>query len=73
MDWITLITELGLPTVIIGAMGWFINKLQQQSKEREDKLMNFIAGFGDRLTSIEDDVEIIKEVVIGHQNSDKLN
>lgn len=63
-----ILTEFGLPVLMVLAMGWFIYKLWQQSKEREDKLMETnnkaietIAICTDRLTAMETDIKEIKQ------------
>ena len=65
-----ILTEFGLPVLLVLAMAWFIYQLWQQSKEREDKLMDTnnkaietIAICTDRLTSIETDIKEIKQDV----------
>ena len=65
-----ILTEFGLPVLMVLAMGWFIYKLWQQSKEREDKLMETnnkaietITICTDRLTAIETDIKEIKQDV----------
>lgn len=63
-----ILTEFGLPVLMVLAMAWFIYKLWQQSKEREDKLMETnnkaietIAICTDRLTAMETDIKEIKQ------------
>lgn len=72
--WADLVTNLGLPVVIIGAMGWFIFKLWKQSAEREKTLYNeleksrevnakaieTIAQYAEKLGDIQEDVKVIK-------------
>lgn len=65
-----ILTDFGLPVLLVLAMGWFIYKLWQQSKEREDKLMatnskaiETICICTDRLTAIETDIKEIKQDV----------
>ena len=41
--WAEMVQSLGLPIVLIGAMGWFIFKLWKQSAEREAKLYDELA------------------------------
>lgn len=74
----SLITTLGLPVVLILAMGWFIFKLWKQSAEREQKLyeeltksrevnekaISTLALYAERLTVIEEDVKEIKQNII---------
>lgn len=67
---IKILTEFGLPVLLVLAMAWFIYKLWQQSKEREDKLMETnnkaietITICTDRLTAIETDIKEIKQDV----------
>lgn len=77
----TLITSVGFPIVCVIGMGWFIYKFYvdytNQSKEREDKLMQFIveeqvqmqnlvstnAEFVEVLNSYKKDIEEIKRDV----------
>ena len=78
-----ILTEFGLPVLMVLAMGWFIYKLWQQSKEREDKLMETnnkaietITICTDRLTAIETDVKEIKQdisVIKEHQHEQGTN
>lgn len=63
-----ILTEFGLPVLMVLAMAWFIYKLWLQSKEREDKLMETnnkaietIAICTDRLTAMETDIKEIKQ------------
>ena len=72
--WAELVQTLGLPIVLIGAMGWFIFKLWKQSAEREktlyaeieksravnEKAIETIAQYAERLGDIQDDVKEIK-------------
>ena len=68
--WVELLQEFGVNIAMIGAMAFFIYKLWQQSKEREDKLMEVnaqaidtLAKYADRLTVIEQDLQVIKDDV----------
>lgn len=78
-----LITNLGLPIALVIAMGAFIFKLWKQSVDREAKLMTeitenrkvnekaieTIALYAERLTHIETDITDIKgDVVVIKQN-----
>ena len=74
----SLISTLGLPVVLILAMGWFIFKLWKQSAEREQKLyeeltksrevnekaISTLALYAERLSVIEEDVKEIKQNLI---------
>lgn len=42
MDWVGIIQTLGFPIALVCAMGFFIFKLWEQSKEREDKYVEII-------------------------------
>lgn len=42
MEWIEIIQTLGFPIALVCAMGFFIYKLWEQSKEREDKYVEII-------------------------------
>lgn len=78
-----ILTEFGLPVLMVLGMAWFIYKLWQQSKEREDKLMETnnkaietITICTDRLTAIETDVKEIKQdisVIKEHQHEQGTN
>ena len=78
-----ILTEFGLPVLMVLAMGWFIYKLWQQSKDREDKLMDTngkaietIALCTDRLTTIETDIKEIKQdvtLIKEHQHDQGTN
>ena len=72
--WTELVKDLGLPVVLIGAMGWFIFKLWKQSAEREktlyteieksrevnEKAIETIAQYAEKLGDIQEDVRDIK-------------
>ena len=72
--WTELVQTLGLPIVLIGAMGWFIFKLWKQSVEREktlytelensrkvnEKAIDTIAQYAGTLGAIQADVKEIK-------------
>ena len=74
----SLIGTLGFPIVCVIALGFFVYKLWQQSAKREEKLMSeitenrlvnekaieTIALYADRLTHIENNVEAIKNDVV---------
>ena len=68
--WVALLQEFGVPIAMMVAMAVFIYRLWQQSKEREDKLMEVnaqaidtLAKYADRLTVIEQDLQVIKHDV----------
>lgn len=42
MEWVEIIQTLGFPIALVCAMGLFIFKLWEQSKEREDKYVEII-------------------------------
>lgn len=72
-----LITTLGFPIALVVAMGFFIWKIYQQSVAREEKLMEEIAEnravnnkaietlavYAERLSTIETDVKEIKTII----------
>lgn len=72
--WTELVQNLGLPIVLIGAMGWFIFKLWRQSVDREktlyteieksrevnEKAIATIAQYAEKLGEIQEDVREIK-------------
>ena len=74
----SLIGTVGFPIVCVISLGFFVYKLWQQSAAREDKLMTnlaecrlvneraieTIALYADRLTHIENNVDAIKEDVM---------
>jgi hypothetical protein len=74
-----LIATLGFPIALVIAMGFFIWKIYQQSVTREEKLMAEITEnrlvnekaietltiYAERLGVIESDVKEIKDIVIG--------
>ena len=73
-----LISNFGFPIALVIAMGLFIWKMYQQSITRENKLMNEIAEcrvvndkaietlsvYAERLSIIETDVKEIKNIII---------
>lgn len=73
--WGDLVQTLGLPVVLIGAMGAFIFKLWKQSAEREktlfaeleksrninEKAIATIAQYAEKLGGIQEDVKAIKD------------
>ena len=77
-----LISNFGFPIALVIAMGFFIWKMYKQSITREDKLMNEIAEcrvvndkaietlsvYAERLSVIETDVKEIKNLIIKDEN-----
>jgi chromosome segregation ATPase len=75
--WTELVQTLGLPIVLIGAMGWFIFKLWRQSVEREktlyteiersrevnEKAITTIAQYAEKIGDIQEDVKDIKSEI----------
>lgn len=73
-----LIATVGFPIVCVLALGWFVWHIYKQSVERENKLMaeitenrlvnekaiETISQYAERLTHIEDNVTEIKDDVI---------
>jgi hypothetical protein len=73
-----LIATVGFPIVCVLALGWFVWHIYKQSVERENKLMTeitenrlvnekaiqTISQYAERLTHIEDNVTEIKDKVI---------
>ena len=62
------ITTLGFPIALVVAMGFFIWKIYQQSVKREEtlvavneKAINTLALYAEKLESIQNDVSTIKE------------
>ena len=78
-----LVGVLGFPIVCVGALGFFVYKLWQQSAEREDKLFEelskshaingkfaeLIAEYEVKLDEIRTDVKEIKTDIIEIKNS----
>jgi chromosome segregation ATPase len=72
--WAEMVQTLGLPIVLIFAMGWFIFKLWKQSVEREktlyteiencrkvnEKAIETIAQYSETIGEIKEDVKDIK-------------
>ena len=70
-----LITTLGFPIACVIALGWFVWRIYTKSEEREKILMDeikenrevnaqaigTIALYAERLTSIEDNIVVIKD------------
>lgn len=75
---VEIISSVGLPIALVLVMGWFIYQLWKQSKEREDKLygelgvcravnekaIETLAIYAERLGNIENDVKDIKETIL---------
>ncbi len=75
---IELISTLGFPIVCVGALAFFVWHIYKQSVERENKLMaeitenrivnekaiDTIAKYAERLTHIEDNITEIKDDII---------
>lgn len=51
MEWIEIIKELGFPTALVCAMGFFIFKIWEQSKERENVYIEMIQKQNERFDS----------------------
>ena len=74
---VELITTVGFPIVMVGALAWFIWHIYKQSVTREEKLLteitenrlvnekaiDTIAKYAERLTHIEDNISEIKNDV----------
>lgn len=72
-----LVGSFGFPIALVIAMGWFILKIYNQSVAREEKLMQEIAEnravndkaietlavYAERLGAIETDVKEIKQII----------
>ena len=77
--WTDLVGMLGFPIALVFAMGLFIYKLWQQSADRErtlftelensrtinEKAIETIAQYAEKLGDIQDDVKSIKEDITG--------
>lgn len=71
MEWIEFIQELGFPVAVCVVLAYFVWTLYKASERREEKLMavnekaiETIAKYADRLTVIEEDIKVIKDKVI---------
>lgn len=63
-----MVSSLGFPIALVVAMGFFIWKIYQQSVKREETLMevnekaiNTLALYAERLETIQNDVSTIKD------------
>ena len=71
MNWIDIIQQVGFPIACVVALGVFVYKIWQQSKDREDKLFNALNDATavnqqcvDRLASMDARLEAIETVII---------
>lgn len=48
MEWVDVIQTVGFPIFVAGACGYFIYKLWEQSKEREDKYIEIIMSMNEK-------------------------
>ena len=71
MEWVSVIVELGFPIACVLALSYFVWVLYQASVKREERLMEVnekaidtISKYADRLTVIEEDVKEIKNVIL---------
>ena len=77
-SWVEIISTLGFPIACVLALGFFVWVIYKQSVTREEKLMNeiaenrkvnekaieTIAQYAERLTHIEDKISEIKDDVV---------
>lgn len=70
MDWLEVISQLGFPVACVIALGYFVWVLYKASVAREERLMEVnekaidtIAKYADRLDEIQEDVQVIKDDV----------
>ena len=70
MDWVEIISTLGFPIACVIALCFFVWQLYKASVKREERLMEVnekaidtIAKYADRLDEIQKDVQVIKDDV----------
>lgn len=70
-----LITTIGFPIALVVVLLWFIFKLQAESKERENKLMETVTAFSAKfneitvaLTKVTDTLSALTDRVIDIEN-----
>ena len=70
-----LITTIGFPTALVVVLLWFIFKLQAESKERENKLVETVTQFSVKfneitvaLTKVTDTLSALTDRVIDIEN-----
>lgn len=70
-----LITTIGFPIALVVVLLWFIFKLQAESKERENKLMDTVTQFSVKfneitvaLTKVTDTLSALTDRVIDIEN-----
>jgi len=70
-----LITTIGFPIALVVVLLWFIFKLQAESKERENKLMETVTSFSVKfneitvaLTKVTDTLSALTDRVIDIEN-----
>lgn len=70
-----LITTIGFPIALVVVLLWFIFKLQAESKERENKLMETVSSFSAKfneitiaLTKVTDTLSALTDRVIEVEN-----
>lgn len=78
MDWVEIISSVGFPIACVIALCFFIWNIYKASVEREEKLMavnekaiETIAKYADRLDEIQQDVLVIKNDVTQLMNEKK--
>ena len=66
MEWINIIQSLGFPIACVVACGWFIAKNvdrdRDESKEREDKLIDANVKNADALVKVAETIEKTNEI-----------
>lgn len=60
---VELITGVGFPIACVILLGFFIYKLQNESVQREERLMNIIEDYGTKLAEITSTIEAINEKI----------
>lgn len=59
MEWVEIIQTLGFPIALVCAMGLFIYKLWEQSKEREEKYIEIIFSQNEKFDTQNKQLEAI--------------
>lgn len=60
---VELITGVGFPIACVILLGFFIYKLQNESVQREERLMKIIEDYGTKLAEITSTIEAINEKI----------
>ena len=60
---VELITGVGFPIACVILLGFFIYKLQNESVQREERLMNIIEDYGTKLAETTSTIKAINEKI----------